>query len=1112
MELFENFATPPKGYGTVPFYWWLGDKLTKERLSYQLDLLEGHHISGLQVNYAHSDKGGRSWGLTYEGDPPIFSDEWWELFTWFTAEAGKRGMYVSLSDYTLLSPGQEKFTDAILKKHPEMTGQLLKCARQAVNKDENVSLTLASSPLCLVIISGGTAAYPEYSFCEDTLSLRTPVSGELLAVYAEPKPFSYNPMHPLSGERMADAFFGEFERRLGAELSRNLNFFFSDELDFGIRGDLWDDFFADEFISRKGYDVRPLLYQLYTGEGDSVKTRLDYYDVVVELEEENYFSKIFDWHEKRGMTYGCDHGGRGYDVVEFGDYMRTQKYNQGPGCDQPRLSSDIVKNKVASSISHLHRRPRVWLEGFYGSGWGTSSEALADAIARNFVMGQSLLSLHGLYYSTHGGWWEWAPPCNCFRMPYWKHMGALLASVERLSYTMTRGVHSCGVGIVYPVDAVHGGLDGELAASTSFGLADRLYSRGIDLDYLDCESIANSEICGSSLAVSGESYAVVVLPEMRSLGSLTYEKLTDAARSGVRIVSIGEPPLYSDRDISGLRTTLLQSCVNIPDVPSAVSYIEKTVRRDVVPEKTAEFYIAHRHVDGENGFDGFDIYMTYGIPRGERCFFRGSGRAVYLNVRDGKKYLIKGAMCANGGITFDMPVGNDEFQVFAIGDIPYDDIISESKAAGSISLSEKWRFRLLPTMDNTFGDFELPPSKGILPCQIKSLMCDGEIEPVTYGAYFLAKEGFESEEEYLEAVKSASLGITDGFSPYKFSMRFGVFDAPGHQGYHGLKGNVSEDFLTIGRKTETQTSEKFVPYDSGFGKVFFTNVCVGEATRARIITGRLLPDVLYVNGSLVTEDYVMLRPGKNIVAAGYRECGRTHLIFAKGDVGEASFPLSMRWYCNDNVLPFDCGDGEAETFYFTSPPALRELVIPCEGSVLSVTVGGRQASVTRSDGAFIAKVSDMIPEPAEVMITVSDAGGRRGGAVFSAPLEAYCGEGVISAMDWSLIDGLRYYSGGAVYSQSVTIENVNSNRRAVLSVDRIVSSAEAFINGQSAGVRFAPPWSWDITKCLRQGENEIRLEVYNTIGNHYEYIPTRYRSGTASGIIGGAKIEFYTSD
>ncbi len=1101
-ELFDSFSTPPKGYGTVPFYWWLGDTLTKERLRDQLDRLADHHIGGLQVNYAHSDKGGHSWGLTYEGSPAIFSDEWWSLFAWFTAEANKRGICVSLSDYTLLSPGQEKFTDKILKEHPDMKGQLLHCVREAVAAGEPVSLQLPSAPLCLVIMDGDRTIYPEYSYRDDTVFITPPASGELIAVYASEKELSYDPMHPMSGERMADAFFGEFERRLGPELSRGLNFFFSDELDFGVGGDLWNDFFADEFIRRKGYDIRPLLYRLYSGKGESVKTRLDYHDVIVALEEENYFSKIFGWHEARGMTYGCDHGGRGYNVVEFGDYMRTQKYNQGPGCDQPRLSSDIVKNKVASSIAHLHRRPRVWLEGFYGSGWGTSSGALTDAIARNFVMGQNLLSLHGLYYSTHGGWWEWAPPCNCFRMPYWRHMDMLLAAVERLSFTMTRGVHTCGVGIIYPVDAVHGGIDGELSVSTAFGLADRLYSAGTDLDYLDRESIASAAANDGQLSISGESYGIIVIPEMRSLSIDAYKTLAEASLAGVTIISIGAPPLYSDGDVSIYRERLLKGCVTVPDVASAILYIERTARRDVIPEVTDKFYVAHRRLGSA------DIYMTYGIPRGEKCFFRGNGHAVYLNVRDGKKYLIEGAERAESGVTFRMPVESDEFQVFAIGDdIPYECVLCESEVADTITLPDEWRFRLSPTMDNTFGDYELPPRKELLPCQIKSVLYEGRNVPVTYGPYFLFKERFESEAGYLSAIDAANCGETDGFAPYEFSFRFGVFDAPGHQGYHGLKGNVSDDFLTVGKRVETQTSEKYVPYDRGFGRVFFTNVCAEKAMTARIITGKLLPDALYVNGVRVDGNEVTLKPGKNRVVAGYRECGRTHLIFAKGEVGPQSFPLSMRWYRSENVLSYDCGDGGTQNFSFISPPALRELTIPCRGVVKAVTVGGHEAVVTRGEGVFTAKTVNVIPGTAEVRITVSGTDGSYGGAVFTAPIEADCGEGMMPSVDWSRIDGLRYYSGGAVYSQTVKLERGRLCDAAVLSVDKIASSAEAFINGKSVGVRFAPPWSWNIGSELHEGENEIRFEVYNTLGNHYEYIPTRYRSGTESGLIGHTKIE-----
>ena len=62
-------------------------------------------------------------------------------------------------------------------------------------------------------------------------------------------------------------------------------------------------------------------------------------------------------------------------------------------------------------------RPRTWLEGYYSSGWGTTTGDIADATFAEFAQGQNLLTLHGLYYSPHGGWWEWAPPDNHCRMP-----------------------------------------------------------------------------------------------------------------------------------------------------------------------------------------------------------------------------------------------------------------------------------------------------------------------------------------------------------------------------------------------------------------------------------------------------------------------------------------------------------------------------------------------------------------------------------------------------------------------------------------------------------------------------------------------------------------------
>ena len=120
-----NFKNPPNEFGEVPFFWWNGDDVTKEKLQWILDQLKSSHICGLQINYCHGNSGGLQWGLTMKSNPKPFSEEWWKILEWFIVECKKHNIAVSLSDYTLAAPGQGFFMDAVLEKHPEMVGQTL---------------------------------------------------------------------------------------------------------------------------------------------------------------------------------------------------------------------------------------------------------------------------------------------------------------------------------------------------------------------------------------------------------------------------------------------------------------------------------------------------------------------------------------------------------------------------------------------------------------------------------------------------------------------------------------------------------------------------------------------------------------------------------------------------------------------------------------------------------------------------------------------------------------------------------------------------------------------------------------------------------------------------
>lgn len=195
----------------------------------------------------------------------------------------------------------------------------------------------------------------------------------------------------------------------------------------------------EEFMKRKGYSILPYLPALFENIGDiTPKIRLDYAEVVTHLSEERYFKPIFDWHNERGLIYGCDNNGRGLEPLQYLDYFRMISWFTAPGNDAPAKGSSFRQTKVSNSITHLYQRPRTWLEAFHSMGWDSNGEWLTSQLEHHMIAGGNLLCLHGLYYSTHGGWWEWAPPCFHFRMPYWPHMKKWLKYAERLSFLLSQ--------------------------------------------------------------------------------------------------------------------------------------------------------------------------------------------------------------------------------------------------------------------------------------------------------------------------------------------------------------------------------------------------------------------------------------------------------------------------------------------------------------------------------------------------------------------------------------------------------------------------------------------------------------------------------------------------
>lgn len=1196
LDVLPGFKTPPKGYGEVSFYWWLGDTLTKERIISQLDELKDKSITGLQINYCHTDKGGATYGLTYPSQPALFSEKWWELFQWFLKEAKKRDMSVSLSDYTLGAAGQGWFVDEMLNENPQLHGSKLEAKQFVVTGNQEFKTKLPaeiSNAFAYPTVEGklqtsGTIDLIQF-IRNSELNWKAP-SGNwtVIAVYKTTVKTSFDPMNPLSGPKTIEKFYQRFEDRCPGESGKGLNFFFSDELQFGIRGFLWNDQFAGEFKKRKGYDILPELPHLFADLGPrSYKIRMDYNDVMVSLSEDGFFKPLYDWHTSRGMLFGCDHGGRGRDVTEFGDYFRTQRWMSGPGNDQPGLGRDIIKNKVASSIAHLYERPRTWLEGFYGSGWGTSSEEVADATFVNFAMGHNLLSLHGLYYTTHGSWWEWAAPDNHWRQPYWANMTDFLKCSERLSYVLSQGHHRCDVAMIYPVAPVEANLKGKESVNNAFTIARDIYPAGIDFDFMDFESLDRCRIKDKELNVSGEKYKVLVLPAMSAVRYSTIEKALGFYRSGGIVLAVGALPEASDR-VGGNDEQLQSMIGEMFGITGAdVQDSTKTYSRKSAAGGTGIFIqnplevknaiasliqpdfkilsgnqasnILHRKLGTR------DLYFVYGLPKGTVCSFRCSGKVELWNPWTGEVSPLKVSAVSETGTTISLPLEKNEPQliVFSPGKSEIETAASLNKKPEELVIDNNWEFELKPTLDNKFGDYRLPEFDGKLGVEVWKMKFAPETAPnsgwqkpgfddsnwgdasVSFGQQFwklgpfpadVDLSGLEAKLKTIRLVDADQPEEIDGkkyfWKPYEFSWRWGLKDDAGHQGYHGMKGEVNNELISFGTIDQSRKHMPVYPLSAEpEGNVYYlwSKVMSPSKQKVEIKKGGLLPVSVWVNHNdfEVEKPEVGLQTGANPVLLKYKGVGRAFFVFtqkASDKKFERPVSLATDWYLNPAVLPFNCNPqqkGQFGWYRFDAPPGALSVFIPTvskpevwvSGKKVSCETGKLQAGRLADQNLPVWKID--FPkgkqESAVVAVRLEQTAGVYGGAAIPEPVVFECGKGTIQLGDLSENKSLQTYSGGMWYRKTITISAGQiKSKHTVLDLGKVVASAEVFVNGKSTGSKATSPWKFDLTGKLKSGENRVEILVYNTLGNHYLTTPSQYVGRINSGLIGPVKVEFYS--
>ncbi|WP_432874754.1 glycosyl hydrolase [Kribbella sp. CA-245084] len=309
---------------------------------------------------------------------------------------------------------------------------------------------------------------------------------------------------------------------------------FCDSLEV-YKGD-WTPGIFEEFAKRRGYDLRPRLYELFVDRGEWRQLRIDFGRTLSELYEDNFLKVFQQWAAGHGVPFRIQSYGE--PPATMSSYRFADMF-EGEGWGWTR----IPETRWASSAANIYGRSvvsaEVWTWVHSPSFRATPLDLQGEA-HEHFLSGVNQLIGHGWPYSPSNGpglgWIFYAAGTLDDRNPWWPVATDLFASLHRLSWLLQQGTPVRPVKIYIPASDAYAdtGVD---EPNNLYRVVRRLIPEsiprtireaGLDFDLIDDDAIS---------VVDPADVPLIVVPEGATTPPDTQRWLDAVVASGGQVVT-----------------------------------------------------------------------------------------------------------------------------------------------------------------------------------------------------------------------------------------------------------------------------------------------------------------------------------------------------------------------------------------------------------------------------------------------------------------------------------------------------------------------------------------------------------------------------------------------
>lgn len=541
-----GFKTPDASFGPSILWGWDGT-MTKEVISRDLDRFKSLNIRSLNIEAG------------YDLPSPYLSEGYFELIKFAVEQAKQRGMVIWMIDESKYPSGFAggKFS----KERPDLRMQGLDIYKRIdLASGENYSAEIPPAVLSAIAVNKENGQNRLLKIEQAKLNWTAPEGNWQILLVRHKFRTSVtragnNPSHgkdtlnalcdylnPVAVRQFIEFTHEQYKKRIGNEFGKTFLGFRGDEPDYGFVP--WTPALPEEFMKKKGYDVRPWVAAfLVKNPTDSMlRVKADYWDVWSDMFGENFFKVQADWCAANHLSYmtHLNHEDKMMALAQSsGDFFENLRHVQIPGIDAiwnqiwPGTIADFPK--YASSVAHVYGRRQAVSESFAAYRTPPNVDQAKWVTDHQLVRGISLFEWMYWPASTRGD----GSPKGWFGDQKFPQVAQY---TNRISYLLSNGKPTANIAVYYPTTSEW--LGDQKADSSALKLCRELLENQHDFDFVDDYAILNVlEPIGKGLQNrSGQIYQTVLIPSVTAMSKAVLDKLKKFANSGGKVIFTAKKP------------------------------------------------------------------------------------------------------------------------------------------------------------------------------------------------------------------------------------------------------------------------------------------------------------------------------------------------------------------------------------------------------------------------------------------------------------------------------------------------------------------------------------------------------------------------------------------